>query len=220
MKTFMTKIYILTGIFVWLMTASLWAESLRISQIDASTLLVNQEVGVYVSVTDNRGEPVDDLSASRFSIFESADGKNFTKIPEITSFRTMANFESGINFLLLIDNSGSMYRDIQGRRVRSDSRARISNAKKAVRIFLKSISNPKDRVGLASYNTYYRSHSDPIADKERVERLLDDIERPGKEERYTEIYASLDKAVEEFRSVKGRKAIIILSDGANQPYYA
>lgn len=195
------------------------ADSVRISQIDSSSLLLNQNVKVYINATDNKGEPIKKLTREMFNIFESADGKKFTKINNIVNFETMANYESGINFLLLVDNSGSMYRTMQGRRTKNKNNTRIAHAKKAVKSFLTSISNPKDRVGLGVYNSNYNSYSPPIADKVEVEAYLQDINRPGKGERYTEIYSSLYLAVDEFDAVKGRKAIIILSDGENQPYY-
>ncbi|MBN1496519.1 MAG: VWA domain-containing protein [Spirochaetes bacterium] len=195
------------------------AESVRISQIDPSMLLFRQDVKVYVSVTGRDGAPVKNIGKEKFSVFESADGTNFTRIPEIGDFRTMANYEEGINFLLLIDNSGSMYLDMKQRLTRDRSAMKFSHAKAAIVTFLKSMTNPKDRVGLASYNSYYQSFSDPVADRATIEGLLARIPEPVGDEGHTEIYASLSRAVDEFRSVKGRKAILILSDGENRPYY-
>src|SRR4030042_2800312 len=126
MKAKISYIISLIGTLACIIALPLNAESLRISQIDTSTLLLNQEVQVYISVTDDKGAPVDNITVSRFKIFESADGTTYREIPKINSFKTMANYESGINFLLLIDNSGSMYRDIQGKRIRSINKARIS----------------------------------------------------------------------------------------------
>jgi Ca-activated chloride channel family protein len=194
-------------------------ETVRISQIDPSTLLFNQNVKAYVSVTDEGGAPVKNIGKERFTVFESADGNAFTRIPEIKGFQTMANYEAGINFLLLIDNSGSMYLDMKQRPTRNTADMKLAYAKEAVSTFLKSMTNPKDRVGLASYNSYYQSLSDPIADKEKIAGLLGQIKMPVGDEGHTEIYASLCKAVDEFKSVKGRKAILILSDGENRPFY-
>ncbi len=197
-----------------------YGDSVRISQIDSSKLLLNQNVKVYISVTDDKGEPIGNLAAGAFKLFESHNRKNFREISRIESFETMANYELGINFLLLIDNSRSMYRTMKGKRTKRKSSQRISHAKRAVVTFLRSITNPKDKVGLASYNSYYNPHSELTNEKVSIETSMDEIKWPSKDEAYTEIYSSLYLAVDEFRTTRGRKAILILSDGRNQPYYA
>ena len=197
----------------------LFADYVRISQIDSSKLLLNQEVKVFISITDEEGEPAAKLTKDAFTLYESPNLIDFIKIPEITGFQSMANYESGINFLLLIDNSGSMYENIKGQRTRIEKDKRISYAKSAIITFLKSISNPKDTVGLAVYNTNYTLCSGLTSDKAKIEQYLDKIVQPKGDEGFTEIYASVNTAVDEFSTVKGRKAIIVLSDGQNMPYY-
>ncbi|HOO71324.1 MAG TPA: VWA domain-containing protein [Spirochaetota bacterium] len=194
------------------------AQSVRISQIDTSSLLINQNVRLYVGLSDNKGLPITGCTADNFSLFESQDGKTYTRIPQITAFNPRANYESGINFLLLIDNSGSMYRSMKARGKFLKS-TKIQHAKNAVATFLESVSNPEDTVGIAVYNTYYQCLSDPVKDKAKITRQLSEIQKPEGEAGYTEIYASLFRAVEEFKQVKGRKALIILSDGENRPYF-
>jgi Ca-activated chloride channel family protein len=219
MKTVKVKIASAALILLPALQTIAQAESVRISQIDPSLLLFKQNVKVYVSVTGRDGAPVKNIGKEKFSVFESADGHVFKRIPAIKDFKTMANYEAGINFLLLIDNSGSMYLDMKQRLTRNPAYMKFSHAKTAISTFLKSMTNPKDRVGLASYNSYYESFSDPVSDKEKIEGLLGRIKMPVGDEGHTEIYASLCRAVDEFRSVKGRKAILILSDGENRPYY-
>jgi Ca-activated chloride channel family protein len=218
MKTAKSKIISAALIALLASWANARAESVTISQIDPSTLLYNQNVKVYVSVTDEVGSPVKNIRKDDFTVFESADGNNFKLIPVIKDFQTMANYEAGINFLLLIDNSGSMYLNMKQRLTRNPADMKFNHAKAAISTFLKSMTNPRDRVGLASYNSYYDSFSDPISDKEKIEGLLGHIKMPVGDEGHTEIYASLCRAVDEFKSVKGRKAILILSDGENRPY--
>ncbi|MBN2041053.1 MAG: VWA domain-containing protein [Spirochaetes bacterium] len=215
----MKKKCLLFCLFIILIPGYIFADHVRISQIDSSGLLLSQEVKLYVSVTSDFGKPVTGLNADKFSIYESSDNKNFKKVSSISGFDVMANYESGINFLLLIDNSGSMYQTLSGKRPGRDEDMRISHAKRALVIFLKSVSNPKDKIGLAAYNTNYTSYSELTNDRVKIQGYLDEIVRPGKGERYSEIYSSVYLAVEEFRSVKGRKAIIVLSDGRNQPYF-
>ncbi|MCP4129981.1 MAG: VWA domain-containing protein [bacterium] len=204
-------------IALFFLPSAIYADWARISQVDPSTLMFNQKVKLYVSITDETGGIVKDLKKENFTVYESPDGTTFNKIPQIDGFKTMANYESGINFLLLIDNSGSMYYGMTDQGGVRDTR--IGHAKKAITAFLNSVDNPNDRVGLASYNSYYTSYSKPIADVSLIKEHLEDIVKPVGAEGYTEMYASLSQAVEEFKSVKGRKVIIILSDGANRSYF-
>jgi Ca-activated chloride channel homolog len=215
----MIKKIIFIGIFVFSAYSLLFANHVRISQIDSSGLMLNQEVKLYISVTDEIGNPISKLPMDAFSVFESPNGNDFQKIEKISGFETMTNYEKGINFLLLIDNSGSMYQDMKGRRTQKDYERKISYVKNTVRTFVKSISNPKDKIGVAVYNSNYTLYSGITDDKGRVEEYLEKIARPSPEEAYTEIYSSIYLAVDEFSKVKGRKAIIVLSDGVNQPYF-
>lgn len=216
----MIKKILLSNFLFFFTTGFIYADYIRISQIDPSSLLLNQQIKLYVSVTDENGDPVSGLSREAFSVFESADNrKNFIKIDNITGFEDMVNYETGINFLLLVDNSGSMYRTLSGSRARRASDMRISHAKKALITFLKSVTNPKDNIGLAAYNSYYTTYSDLTNDRVKIQGYIDKIKRPGKYEAYSEIYSSVYLAVDEFSSVKGRKAIIVLSDGQNQSFY-
>src|SRR4030067_2968811 len=128
--------------------ASAHAESVRISQIDPSMLLFKQNVKVYVSVTDKVGAPVKSIGKEKVTVLESADGHAFKRIPAIKDFQTMANYEAGINFLLLIDNSGSMYLDMKQRLTRNPANMKFSHAKAAISTFLQSMTNPHDRGGL------------------------------------------------------------------------
>ena len=190
-----------------------WAENLSIAQIDSSHLLIDQSVGVYVSVTDEKGEPVKGLALKNFTVYESPDGKKYRETP-LLKFTPQAGKNLGMHFLLLIDNSGSMYEILKGKDTR------IGMAKKAVRTFINSMNNPKDTIGLASFNTNYTLHSALSGERLKVEKLLDSIEKPGKEDAYTELYAGLLLSSEDISKVPGRKIVVVLSDGENFPYFA
>jgi Ca-activated chloride channel family protein len=200
-----------------LAAASVGAINLSLAQIDASRLLLSQEVDLYVGVSGADGSPLRGLPAQAFRVFESADGKQFQEVRGLTAFSPSVGTE-GITFLMLIDNSGSMYDSVRGGKTSDPALMRITHAKEAVRSFLTSMSGPADRVGLAAYNTFYRGLVAPGQDRERVAGALEGITRPQPEEAYTELYASLTLAVREFAASRGRKAIIILSDGENYPY--
>lgn len=201
-----------------LICAAAFGYNVRLSQIDASRLLLGQTVRLYVSVTDDLGVPVEGIGAESFTIFESPDGQNFEKIEGLTEFKPGAASAEGITFLLLIDNSGSMYDTLEGRPTEDTARRRITHAKTAVRTFLGSMTSPKDTVGLASYNTSYTLLAAASGDKGQVAGFLDEIQQPDSEQAYTELYAALTLAVRDFQGLGGRKAIVILSDGENYPY--
>jgi len=195
-----------------------FALNISLAQIDASRLLVTQNVRVYVSVTNDQGMPVQGLEKDAFKIAESSDGVSFQEIPQISVFIPNAGAVSGMTFLLLIDDSGSMYDTLDGRATTDPSLMRITHAKDAVRTLLAGMTNPADRVGLAYFNTSYHLLSRPTTDRRGIDRLLDGIQRPAPDQAYTELYASLALAAQEFAGIQGRKAIIVLSDGENYPY--
>lgn len=195
------------------------ANTVRISQIDSSNLLFNQEVKLYLSVTDARGDAIENLDKNRFSIQESTNGKNYINSEGITRFQVGSNYETGVNFLLLVDNSESMYWTLEGKKTNNNARRRMTHARKAISAFLKSITNPNDKVGLAVYNSNYQLLAEPEKGTAHVEQALTLISRPTGNAIYSEIYGSLTLAVDEFQKLKGRKAIVILSDGVNNPAF-
>jgi Ca-activated chloride channel family protein len=95
---------------------------------------------------------------------------------------------------------------------------RISLAKEAIRTFLGSITNPRDTVGLAAFNTLYTSLADPAGGNARIGSSLDAIQRPAREMAYTELYAGLVQTAEDLSGYGGRRVVIVLSDGENYPY--
>ncbi len=194
------------------------ALTVSLAQIDSSGLLLSQTVHAYVSVTDDKGEPVTNLTEAAFSVSESADGKHFTPVA-LTRFEQNTGANQGITFLLLIDNSGSMYDMPDSTPTKDPAKMKVTRAKEAVRAFLASMTNPRDKVGLVVFNTRYRLLATPTTDRDRVAALLDQIARPVPAEAYTELYASLKAGSEQLAGVGGRKAIIVLSDGENYPYY-
>lgn len=194
------------------------AQNVTVSQVDPSRILVNQEVRLYVSVTDRFGEPVEGLPEESFAVFEAPKpDAEFVPIESIT-VTEKANVAAGINFFLLVDNSGSMYDTLLGEPTEAPERMRMAHTKQAIREFLNDMTNPEDSVGLASFNTFFTLHAEPTKDKLAVFNLLDEIERPERTEAYTELYAAVDRAAETMGDLRGRKVIIILSDGENYPY--
>ncbi|WP_455383065.1 vWA domain-containing protein, partial [Salinispira pacifica] len=100
----------------------------------------------------------------------------------------------------------------------SVGQTRIAAAEAAIRTFLNSITNPADRTGLATFSTYYRPEVLPNRNRSDAETALDSIKRPAAEGAFTELYASLRSAAKDLAGWKGRKVIILLTDGENYPY--
>ena len=195
------------------------ADTVSITQVDASSLLLDQTVDVYVGVADETGRTVEGLRQDDFRVLESTDAETFVEVPRITAFDPEINREQGIRFLLLLDNSGSMYDTLGGRTTDDPASMRISGARSAVVRFLESVDNRRDTVGLATFNTMFSLHAERITDVREGEDLLESIERPGAENAYTELYGSLLLASRSLETREGRNVVIVLSDGENFPLY-
>ena len=189
----------------------------QITQIDAGRMLTRQQVDVYLDIEDPAQVPAEGFSEDAFRLYESSDGERYREIRTF-SLSTVADQDAGVTFFLLIDNSGSMYDTIEDEPTDDPEEMRITHAKRATRVFLDSVDHPRDRVGLASFNTFYRSHSEPIESRLQIERLLDEIERPGPGEGFTELYKAIIAASRELGEERGRVVLIVLSDGENFPF--
>ncbi len=198
--------------------SQVFSDSLRISQIDSTSLIINQRIKVYISVTDEDGVSVKDLGKDNFKIFETAEGRPEQE-REIFLVEKGVNINRGINLLLVLDNSGSMYWDGSGKITNSENEDiwRITFAKDAIISFLKEIKNPRDRVGLFVFNVKIGSKTALTDDKVQIVKALAGTTRPPEEEAYTELYETLYQGIDYLRTAGGRKVIIVLSDGQNFP---
>lgn len=189
----------------------------EITQIDPSRMLTRQQVDVYVDIDEAAGVPPEGVTGDEFRLYESPDGEQFSEIRTF-GLSTVADRDAGVTFFLLIDNSGSMYDTIDDEPTDDPEEMRITHAKRAIRVFLDSVDHPRDRVGLASFNTFYHKHSQPIESRLQIERLLDEIDRPGPGEGFTELYKAIIEASRELSDERGRVVLIVLSDGENFPF--
>jgi len=205
-------------LFGALLTQGAFAANLRIAQVDNSDLLLYQEIQLYLSITDAKGEPIKGIQAEELKVFEGLSAKVPGSLRPQVDFRRASNFEDGVRFLLLIDNSGSMYRNLEGQPTKNDKERRIQIAKAGVRSFIESASNPKDRFGLVAYNSFYQQLSPVSQDKAQLLAELDKLPKPTGKAVYTELYGSIMTTAKDFMSHRGRKALLVLSDGENSPY--
>jgi Ca-activated chloride channel family protein len=133
--------------------------------------------------------PVTDLKQANFSIFESGQPQ------KITSFNYASNLP--ISAGVLIDHSGSM-------------KPRMEQAKSAAVEFFKRIMKPGDRAFVTGFAFDAKSITPFVTDVASLEsqvRAIPDADGG------TALYDAIVTGLYRFRTLQGRKALIILTDG-------
>ncbi len=103
-------IYIL--IFSIFLTAPIAGENLSISQMDTSDLFLKSKIDCYVRITEGSGNQLDIKNFdSVISVLQKDEKETELKITDIKRNR---DNDEGITFMLIIDNSGSMYEKAAG----------------------------------------------------------------------------------------------------------
>lgn len=194
------------------------AENLSITGIDSTGILNSQEVDLYITHSDSQGNSVEE--EGNLNILESPDGQKWLPVKDFTIDKE-ANRRDGIGFLMLMDNSGSMYDNLDGRETENQADQRMTHAKRAMSDFLNSIDDSRDRVALVTFNTDYTQLAESTRDRNVLIDKLDMITKPESTKAYTELFSSLEKSSRFFsdQTEQGRKIIIVLSDGENYPFY-
>lgn len=190
------------------------AQGMSITQIGTERLLASQTTRLYVSAP-MLGTAVGTQSPS-FEVWESSDAKDWQPRP-VLNVALKPNADEGISFYMLLDNSGSMWTDLDGKETAVRADLRIEQARAAARSFLAALS-PRDRVGLAVFNTRFWSAVAPGGQGSDAARSLDEISRPVPADAFTELYLSIGRSLGEFAAEPGRRVLIVLSDGENYPY--
>ena len=213
MKIYKAKKILIGFLFLILSVLPAAGENLSISQMDTSDLFITSSIDCYVRVTESRGNILDiKNSNSVFSVFQQDEnGKSELKVTDI---KRNSESSEGITFMLIIDNSGSMYDPLS-----DSSDTRINAAVSAAKNFFSSLDPGRDRAGLALFNREYRMLAKPGKNPESLDGAFSAVEKPSKEESFTELYYTVTEAAEEMGKTAGRKAVILLSDGENYPYY-
>lgn len=199
--------FVLTAGFILGGYCTLAASDFRITQVDSSRLLINGQVRLYLDVTGDNPD--------RIRVQESDDALTWRDAPVVRLNRGTAKSE-GITFLLLLDNSGSMWDDLDGKPATDTRSLRITHARSAIRSFVSALS-PADRAGLAVFNTSYVLASPISQDPQTLLDALSSVDRPGSGEGFTELYGSLEQAMEGFTGSGRRRVLIVLSDGEHYP---
>jgi Ca-activated chloride channel family protein len=196
---------------------SISADNISISGIDTDNMIFDGRISLYLSITDDQGIPVKGFSSDSIEILESIDDLSY-KEKGITQFSEGLNENKGINIQLLIDNSGSMYETVEGKETDVYEETRIYSAISAIRTLINSMQGSKDKVGVSFFNTYYRELVPVSSNRNLVTESLQMLERPGKDESFTELNAAVYNAATDISINHGRKIVIVLSDGENYPY--
>ena len=187
-------------IYVFIITLAVFplsAQEFKIRQIDTGNLLFKGSMDIYFSAPAGS-------SAEDFKVTEKDLG-----LLEIKSFESAPNREDGIDFLLLLDNSGSMYEEsYQGSK-------RIAQAGLALNSFLDQMDFSVDRAAVYAFNTDLEKIAGFGSDPVEIRRSISGLRRPAPDEAYTELYNSLADITSLFPRTGGRKAVIVLSDGEN-----
>jgi VWFA-related protein len=153
-------------------------------------------VTVPISVLDREGRFVTNLKKEDFQIFE--DGVE----QEVALFETT---EQSVTVLLLLDVSGSMFNDLGG----------LTNATSN---FLSQL-RPNDKVMVATFNEWvdvlcgFKSVKDLRSDKKL--RVKIDGRPP-----VTMVYDAVEFGLKKMKKIRGRKAIVLFSDGKGSGYNA
>jgi Ca-activated chloride channel family protein len=160
-------------------------EQQRPEVIKVNTALVT----VPVVVTDRYGQFVTGLSQNDFKLHENGEPQ------QIASF---SSTEAPFNVALLIDTSRS-------------TKNKLGAIRKAALNFVKQL-QPNDRVLIVTFDEKVNFIGDFTSDRREIERAI----RSVKSSYLTSLYDAVHLTItEKFAPIKGRKAIVALTDGVD-----
>ena len=160
--------------------------TIRITQVDTSNF---PQVTVYVAVTDQDGDPVG-VDPLRIRLMED---EGLIPVDQIEG----AGDVDPLTVLLAMDISGSMLYV-----------GKLEAAKAAAKVFVDQL-RPSDKVGLLTFHTEIDYPQPITTDRGLILSAIDSLEA----EQDTAMYDALLEATGILEEVKGRKAIVVLTDG-------
>lgn len=205
-------------LFILFTGGFLGADDIALSGVDSRLMAVTGTVNLYVVVTDSSGQPVKNLTVEDFMVRDAPMGEALGDPQPVVDFSVAGERRDGLVFMMLIDDSGSMYDGPDGRSSPSPDRTRAALARREARRFLDELGTSMDRAGLAVFGTRYRTLAGPRTDRATLIERLGVSSPPESEEAYTELYAAIVEAASSMSSQKGRRIVILFSDGENYPY--
>jgi len=148
-------------------------------------------VELYTAVVDKMGRQVLDLGADDFRVFEEGEEQT------VTRFEKVQNLPLSLGILL--DTSGSMA-------------PRLDDSRAAAVSFLETAMTPKDRAAVITFNDYPALAVPFTKDLQTLLGGLLGVEA----ERGTALHDSVVFALHQFTAVPGQRAVLVLSDGADE----
>lgn len=213
----MKKASFLLILLLMVNTVFLFSDNISISGIDTSGMIFDGKISLYLNITDSQGLPRKGVTLEELRVLESINNVDFME-REISYFSEGENSAKGINIQLLVDNSGSMYETPGGLETDVYEETRIYSAITAIKSLIGSMQGSKDKVGISFFNTNYKELVQISSNRNLVIESLQMIEKPGKDESFTELNGSVFTAAQKISAIGGRKIVIVLSDGENYPY--
>lgn len=147
-------------------------------------------VPIFVSVVDRNGTTLDNLERSSFKVLDNG--------AEARILEFSRAFNQPISLALLIDTSSSM-------------NASLASAARSALTFAKGALRDGDRCAVFSIRSVPRREQPLTSDRAAIEKVLNGLTAGGE----TALYDSLSSAIRELADEKNRKAIVVLTDGAD-----
>jgi VWFA-related protein len=163
----------------------------RITQVDTSKF---PSVTVYVSVTDELGQPVG-VDPAAIQIQEN--GQLMSPVDVRGGGEVVGNTAIPVTTMLVMDISGSM-----------DKNNKIIAAKDAAKAYVSGM-RPGDQAGLIAYDTHVYTVQEVTADIPSLTTAISSLQTGSD----TAMFDALIQAEVALESVSGRKAVIVLTDG-------
>ncbi len=148
-------------------------------------------VQLYVVATDRSGQPVRDLSAADFSVFED------DRAQELESFRIA--FDLPLTLGLAIDTSSSLF-------------LRMPDVKRAAVEFLDSLEPTRDRAFLVGFGSEPRLVRAATYNLNAVRGGIGALRPRGR----TAVWGALSLALDQLEGLRGRKALVVFYDGDDE----
>ena len=105
MKSKIMLSIILLGLMIF--PGIIWSQNITITQIDSTKLLPFSNIDCYLSISDDNGEIIENIDSPLISFrHETTEGMDLVNILDVQRNDTS---DGQITFLLVLDNSGSMY---------------------------------------------------------------------------------------------------------------
>lgn len=148
-------------------------------------------VELYTSVFDRKGRPVAGLHQDDFAVAEDGKGQDLVRFEAVT--------DQPIHVAVALDISASMEKSLEA-------------AQQAALHFLQSTLKGKDRAAIVTFNDHPQLAARFTGDLEALAGGLAGL----KAERGTALYDSLIYTLYAFNGIKGRRAVLLLSDGQDE----